>query len=341
MTEHKTKLTSSEIASIWTGYMNDSMSICVLSYFLKHVEDEEIRSIVQFAYDLSATHLEKLTFVFQKEKLPLPTGFTMEHDVNINAPLIYTDAFMLTYINHMAKAGMLAYSGFTSMSARKDIRTYFREGLQEVSDLYDQSSDVALSKGLFVRAPYIAYPTTTDYVDSNKYLSGFSLFSKQRPLNTIEISHLFMNIQNNIIGVKLALSFAQTSPRENIQKWMLRGKDISEKHVQVFTKLLLNNDIQPPVSSDIAISDSTTPAFSDKLTLFHMGFLTAAGTGNYATAAAASQRSDLVINYERLSLEIAQYAKDGADIMINNEWLEQPPGTIDKEKLTKKKELNN
>jgi Protein of unknown function (DUF3231) len=56
-----------------------------------------------------------------------------------------------------------------------------------------------------------------------------------------------------------------------------------------------------------------------------MGFMSAAGTGNYATAAAASQRSDLFLNYERLSFEIAQYAKDGVDIMIRNEWLEQPP----------------
>ncbi|MGM0876831.1 MAG: DUF3231 family protein [Bacillota bacterium] len=331
-----TKLTSAEIACIWTDYMNDSMSKCILGYFLKHVEDMEIYSIVQFAYDISSTHLEKLTHFFQEEKLPLPTGFTSE-DVNMNAPRLYTDMFMLTYINHMAKVGLLGYGGFIAMSARKDIRVYFMEGLQEVSDLYDKSSDVSLSKGLFVRAPYIAYPTQTDYVDSKKYLSGFSLFSKQRPLNSIEISHLFMNIQTNLIGSKFALSFAQTSPREIIQKWMLRGSDISKKHVQVFTKTLLNNNIQPPVSSDISISDSTTPPFSDKLILFHMALLSTAGTGNYATAAAASQRSDLVINYERLSLEIAQYAKDGADIMINNEWLEQPPGTIDKEQLARNK----
>jgi hypothetical protein len=143
------------------------------------------------------------------------------------------------------------------------------------------------------------------------------------------------------MGSKLAISFAQTSPRENIQKWMLRGSDISKKYVQVFTKTLLNNNISPPASSDISISDSTKPPFSDKLIMYHMSLLSAAGTGNYANAAAASQRSDLVLNYERLSLEIAQYAKDGADIMIKNEWLEQPPCTLDKEKLANNKNLEN
>jgi len=119
---------------------------------------------------------------------------------------------------------------------------------------------------------------------------------------------------------------------------MIRGSKIAEKHTQVFAKVLLNNNIQSPISSDIAISDSTIPAFSDKLTMFHMSFLTAAGSGNYATAAAASQRSDLFLSYERLSFEIAQYAKDGADIMISHNWLEQPPGTKDKEQLARKKE---
>ncbi|UOR11400.1 DUF3231 family protein [Halobacillus amylolyticus] len=338
MAESRTKLTSSELASIWSGYMNDSLSKCVLSYFLKHVEDEEIRSVAQFTYDLSATHIEKLTAIFQNEGIPTPTGFTKEHDLNLNAPKLYTDMFMLSYINHMAKVGLLAYSSFISMSARKDIRSYFMEGLQETSDLYDNSSEVLLSKGLFIRAPYIAYPTRTDFVDSRKYFNGFSSLGKERPLNTVEISHLFMNTQTNVIGTKLALSFAQTSPNKQVQKWMLRGSDISKKHVQIFTKTLINNDIQPPASSDVSITNSTTPPFSDKLNLFHMSLLSSAGMGNYATAAAASQRNDLMINYERLSLEIARYAKDGGDLMVKNGWLEQPPGTIDKQKIIKTKD---
>jgi hypothetical protein len=149
-----------------------------------------------------------------------------------------------------------------------------------------------------------------------------------------------MNIQNNLIGANLSLSFAQSSPRKEVQKLMLQGKDISEKHVKIFTTTLLNNNTQSPVSSDVAISNSTGQVFSDKLIIFHMGLLTAAGTGNYATAAAASQRSDLILNYERLSFEIAQYAKDIAYLMIQNEWLEQPPGTLDKVRLAQQKKQN-
>ncbi|RPJ98183.1 DUF3231 family protein [Priestia endophytica] len=336
MTKHPTQLTSAEIACIWTNYMQDSMSKCVLSYFLQTVEDEEIRPLIQWAYDISCTHIEELTTLFQEEQIPLPTAFTNE-DVNVNAPQLYTDAFMLNYLSHMARVGMLGYSGFTSMGARKDLKTYFIKGLRETSDLFDQSTDLLLEKGLYIRAPYIPYPTQTDFVDSHKYLSGFSLFSKQRPLNAIEISHLYMNSITNHIGSKLSLSFAQTSPDEEIQNWMLRGRDISRKHVRIFTRILLDSDIESPISPDVAITDATTPPFSDKLAMFHMAMLSATGTGNYATAASASQRSDLIINYERLSLEVALYAKDGADIMIKNKWMEQPPTTLDKTQLVKKK----
>ncbi|MFP3727616.1 DUF3231 family protein [Priestia filamentosa] len=336
MTKHPTQLTSAEIACIWTNYMQDSMSKCVLSYLLQTVEDNDIRPLIQWAYDISCTHIEELTTLFQKEQIPLPTGFTDE-DVNINAPRLYTDAFILNYLAHMARVGMLGYSGFTSMGARKDLKTYFIKGLRETSDLFDQTTDLLLEKGLYIRAPYISYPTKTDFVDSHKYLSGFSLFSKQRPLNAIEISHLYMNSITNHIGSKLSLSFAQVSPQEEIQNWMLRGRDISQKHMRVFTRILLDSDIESPISPDVAITDATTPPFSDKLAMFHMAMLSATGTGNYATAASASQRSDLIINYERLSLEVALYAKDGADIMIKNQWMEQPPTTLDKEQLVKKK----
>ncbi|MEU2237654.1 DUF3231 family protein, partial [Streptomyces vietnamensis] len=105
-----------------------------------------------------------------------------------------------------------------------------------------------------------------------------------------------------------------------------------------FRQTLLDDNITTPGSPDVCVTSSTTRVYSDKLMMFHMSLLSAAGTGNYATAASASQRSDLALNYERLSLEIGKYAKSGADIMIKYNWLEQPPGTKNRKKLAQKKE---
>ena len=332
-------LTSAEIASLWTSYMNDSMSKCILTYMLKHIEDKEIKAAVQFALDISEKHLESLHRIFEQEQYAQPQGFTDE-DVNLNAPWLFTDVFCLTYVNQMARVGLLAYGGFVSMSIRKDIRILFTEGIEETTDLYNRTTDIGLEKGVIARFPFINVPTESDYVDSKKYYSGLNPLASKRPLNAVEVSHLYMNSMTNTVGVKLCLAFAQTSPVKEVQEFMLRGKEISKKHIEIFTSKLLEDEIETPQLPDMAISESITQTFSDKLLMFHMSLLSASGIGNYATAAAASQRSDLAVDYERLSLEIARYAKSGADIMIKHSWLEEPPGTTDRAKLarTKKKQ---
>ncbi|QDI92280.1 DUF3231 family protein [Salicibibacter halophilus] len=335
--ENNVHLTSAEIASLWTAYMNDSMSANILRFMLNHILDQDIKPVVQSAYDIASNHLNQLRSIFEDESYSVPNGFG-EQDVDMNAPWLFTDTFCISYIRHMGKVGMLSYSGFVSMSDREDIRTYFSHALTETNNLYNQASKIELEKGIAGRHPYIEVPKSIDYVDSKTYMSSFNPFSDQRPLNAIEISHLYMNVLSNSIGMKLCIAFAQISPRKEVQDFMLRGKDISKKHAKIFTDKLLEDEIEVSNIPDVGVSDSTTPTFSDKLMMFHMSLLISSGVGNYATGAATSQRSDIAIDYERLSFENAKLSKSGADIMIKHHWLEQPPGVKDREKLAKDKD---
>nr|WP_313958734.1 DUF3231 family protein [Bacillus sp. X1(2014)] len=67
MDERIIKLTSSEIASLWTSYMNNSMSIQILNYFLRTVEDSEVRSIIEKGRSISDEILAKITEIYQQE----------------------------------------------------------------------------------------------------------------------------------------------------------------------------------------------------------------------------------------------------------------------------------
>nr|WP_251027011.1 DUF3231 family protein [Bacillus sp. ISL-46] len=58
--------------------------------------------------------------------------------------------------------------------------------------------------------------------------------------------------------------------------------------------------------------------------------------GYYGTAVSLSPRGDISAMYNRLSLEIQMYAEDGANIMIKNSWLEQPPMASDRDELIRK-----
>jgi hypothetical protein len=88
-TERNVKLTAAEIANLWTSYQNDTMAICVIQYFLQHVEDEEIRSVLEYALHLSQQHIKEVTKTFNNESLPIPHGFK-EKDVNLAAPRLYS-----------------------------------------------------------------------------------------------------------------------------------------------------------------------------------------------------------------------------------------------------------
>jgi hypothetical protein len=71
--------------------------------------------------------------------------------------------------------------------------------------------------------------------------------------------------------------------------------------------------------------------------MFHTTALIAAGVGYYGASMGSSFRRDLSVMYSRMIAEIGQFAEDGANIMIDNAWLEQPPTTVDHNALVSSK----
>src|SRR5690625_6768713 len=93
MNESKPKLTSAEIGSLWTSYMNDCLATCMTGHMLKHVEDPEIKPIIQSAYDISIRHQELLSTIFNQEAFAIPNGFTEQDDVNKNETRLFSYLF--------------------------------------------------------------------------------------------------------------------------------------------------------------------------------------------------------------------------------------------------------
>ncbi|MEC1524237.1 DUF3231 family protein [Neobacillus niacini] len=166
-----------------------------------------------------------------------------------------------------------------------------------------------------------------------QFLAGF--FGPKRAITGVEITHLFLNVQTNAIGKALITGFAQTTENEEIKQFLYRGKQIAQKHVDIFSDFLKKEDLPAPMSWDTAVSDSKTPVFSDKLIMFHITGMIAAGIGNYGMAMAASPRRDIGLRYATLIPEISLYAEDGANIMINHGWLKEPPQAEDRDQLIK------
>ncbi|MFJ5717918.1 DUF3231 family protein [Neobacillus sp. NPDC093127] len=333
------QLTSAEITALWASYINDSAIACKIKYFLSKVEDEEIKPLLKKAFDITQGNLKTLTEIFNREKYPIPYGFKLDEDVVLHAPRLYSDTYFLYYLHQAVQIALQGYSMNLSLAVRADVYSHFSECLSQLTIFLREIKELLLSKGLYIRSPYLPIPDDIDFVKRKSFLTGF--FGEKRSLTGTEITNLYANYQRNAFGVTTLLGFSQVAQSKEVADFMIRGKEIAKKHCKVFDSILKEDDLPVPETWDTGVTASTTYTFSDKLMMFYTTTLIALSIGFYGTSMAMSPRRDIALQYVRLSAEIAKYAEDGANIMIKNGWLEQPPMAPNRDELATKKKNKN
>lgn len=306
----------------------------MLLYFLEKVEDGEIKPIIEYATQLSSTNIQKVSTMLIEERNTLPQGFKVEDDVNLKAPRLFSDTYVLHFIHQMAKIGLTAYSASLSSAVRKDITEHYKSCLTETMTLFEISKDMLLAKGIYVRSPYFPNLDHIDLVEEKSFIWDF--LGEKRPLTAMEVSNLYANTQRNSLGVATLMGFSQVAKSKDVTQFFIKGIEIAKKHVQSFTGKLAESDIPVSVSWATEVTNVTTHVFSEKLMMFYIASLNALGIGFYGTAVAQSPRMDLGVMYNKMSLQVQLYSEDGANIMIENKWLEQPPLASDRKELTNK-----
>ncbi|MBM7652563.1 DUF3231 family protein [Neobacillus cucumis] len=324
------KLTSAELSQLWAAYITNSMANRMLKHFEKTTDDSDIHAVVKTALAFSEAMDLKLKQHFLAEKLPIPYGFT-DDDVHLEAPKLFTDKFVLEYLKQLMGFGIASYGISLTICPREDIRETFKYAIAQTTEQLDTIIHTLLTKGMYIRPPFIPYPQKAEYVHKEAFLNAF--FGDRRALTSIEITHLFFNTLTNSLGKALITGFLQVSHTPAIKAFMKRGKGISSKHIEVFGSILRDDDISSISTWESEITDSTTSPFSEKLMMYHLLYINGAGMGSYGNAMATSQRRDLGITYARLIAEIATYLDDGAEIMVKLGWFEMPPSAVERNKL--------
>ncbi|WP_100012559.1 DUF3231 family protein [Lentibacillus sediminis] len=331
--QNKQQLTAAELSQIWGSYMNASANIAVFTYFTEKVEDEEIRPAIEDALNLSKNHITKLEDFLTGNEHPIPQGFG-EEDVNPAAPRLYTDGYMLQHATQLGTLGLNAAATSISMATREDVYSFFSQQLRDYNALHHKGISIAKAKGTYVSPPIIPVPQEVDFVKKQSFLTGW--LGERRPLLTLEIANLFSNIERNSVGNATLTGFSQVVQSDEVRKYLLRGIGIAKKHVNVLSEILEGNDVPVPMGSDAMVTNSTDIApFSDKLILYHTTGMVTAGIVFYGMSITTNLRRDIASKYVRLSGEILLYSEDGANIMINNGWLEEPPRMVDRDELAK------
>lgn len=326
------RLTSVEIGNLWYSYNYESLAHHIFVYFLKHMKDPNIKPVLTNLVDASKNVLSLLKSVFIKEGIPIPRGIASE-DINLNAPRLFSDNLFIPMLKLMVKAALQFYSLAYSDSSRKDIREFFRDSVDRLLMHNQQAAELMQTKGTPVPPPYIPIPNKVDFIKKQNFMAGF--FKNKRPLTALEINNIFFSAQANALGKALLLGFSQVAKSTEIKHFITRGKNLSNQYFADLNKILLNQNITVPPSFDGEVTDSTESPFSDRMMLFYITYMNSLGLQRYGVALSMVQRHDLSAMFAKMMVEVGTLANDGAKLMINNEWMEQPPLAPDRDTLIK------
>lgn len=331
--QHHTTLTSAEIASLWTSYQEDTLTICGISYFLNHVDDAQIRGLLEQGLTSAEQRKEKEIRFFNEENYPLPHGFT-DRDVNADAPRLFSDKLYLEYLVNVTGMNLIIYSSTLPLAARSDVIAFYSKNLTDTQNLHKEAKELAKVKGILIRAPHIPKPNQVEFVKKESFLAGW--FGERRPLLGMEISNLVYAARRNALGQAVITGFSQVANTKEVRQFFEKGRDISGKHLEVFSDILRENYLSSGAQLMTSeVTDSTVAPFSDRLMMNFITTLIASGIGQYGYSIATSPRHDLAAQYTRLMAEIGKYSNDGANILIENGWMEQPPMAADRKNLAK------
>ncbi|MGG3799573.1 DUF3231 family protein [Metabacillus fastidiosus] len=327
------RLSSSELGALWGTYMQQTMSLCLIKYFQVHLQDEDIKVILEKFFNTTSAQISEMKGIFQAEKISLPNGFT-DNDINLLAPPLFYDPFVLSFIYSANKMQMINLGFVTAGVARKDMIDFFTKASHEALTLHNESKMLMLEKGLYDRPPMIPYPEEVHYIEKENYLSHF--IGEKRPLNVIEISEIHYNIERNYFALVLCYGLLQIIKDKKVKSYINKGKELSEKQIKFFNDLLLKEDLMGVIHTNMEVTDSTVSPFSDKLivSLFHS--LNSIDITLIGHALSLSMRTDLTTHYSALIAGILSYGKDGFDLMVERQWLEKPPGAPDRKGLANK-----
>ncbi|MCM3602982.1 DUF3231 family protein [Robertmurraya korlensis] len=316
------KLTASEIGTLWGEYVNGTMTEVVNRYMISILEDPSIKEVFEIALDTWEKQKKQLVSLIEKEGFPVPIGFT-ESDLNKGAERLFSDTFCLNYLHIMTINGLLGHTTAFSVSVRKDLREFYNSCDHDAKRMYDLTIDLLLKKGKFQRDPYFYPNEGPEFISAKDFIDG--IFGKGRLLSATELISLSLNIKKSIMAKALSIGFSQVTGSKEIRKFFEDLEKAADGNIQSLSNILHKDNLPVPMSWESEVTMSTDSPFSDKLMLYHMGFLAQTAQVYYGTGLATAMRTDLGGVYEKAILKSLAITKNWFDLMVKNKWLEQPP----------------
>jgi hypothetical protein len=320
----KPKMSSSELGALWMTFHKKSMILRILEYFIEKSDDQKAKDLMLELWHQLHPIIIKMKTTLENEGAAVPDGFTKK-DVNLEAPRLWENGFDIMFCRILKEISMGMYVLHITMAYRQDIIKLYRD-MSEVTEIfYGRFTQYLLDKNLYTRPTYVIMPKSTDYITDKDYSKGTNIFGNKRTLNTVEFGYMYHTIETNITGMQLLNGFIQTTKDEDVKKYFTKGKELSKEIISETSKILLENNIQPPATPGGTVTGSTMAPFSEKLMMFCNYLLNGLALGAGGFSAGFSLRNDLQTKNTIFAKDIFQYQRNGIILMMSKGWLEEPP----------------
>ena len=112
-------------------------------------------------------------------------------------------------------------------------------------------------------------------------------------LSALEIISISLNIKKSIMAKALSIGFSQVAESKDVRKFL---EDLKKRLMKnkAFTKIMQMDNLPVPKSLGIRGYTSKDSPFSDKLMLYHIGFLAQTAQIYHGAGLASAMRTDLV-----------------------------------------------
>ncbi len=298
------------------------MGVWVSRHFIATTQDQAVLKMLKFAEEIAFQEADQAKLFLVEAGQPLPQPFD-ENDVKINSSPIFTDHYVVLLKYGLAQAGITVYALSQNNSTRTDIRSFYKDCLQNASELLNLCVDLMVNKGLNHPEIHIPAPDTIEKIGSQKYLQG--LFNDNRPINALEIGQLVYNFRATEIHKEFIKGASQVTNSKEMKKQFQRGVDIFQKHLELFQSVLSQNGLPKLPTWETEILETTTSPFSNRIMMYKHAALTSQAAARYGATLSSTTRKDIGAHFMRLMGETLKYGEDIANLMIKYKFLDQLP----------------
>jgi len=324
------RLSADEMGHLWEMYLYNAGSKCQLQYLVAKAQDLEIHTVLQYALEIATTRINKITQIFNTVGFPIPHAFNDE-DVEPNAKRLFSDGFMLVYVNSLVHFELIeSFMGLTG-AIRVDVKEYYNAYIDENQELHKRAYEVLLRKGLFVKPPYFPVPDRVEYVYQDTFFGG--LLGDKRPINALEVCHIYTRLQTKMLERAMILGLSQVAQSKQVKVFLSKGKQLIDKQIEGWSKILQDEELPVPIFWDHEVTDSTESPFSDKLIMFIILTMLRNRIIQNGISLANCVRGDIITAFGGSIVALQAYSKDALDLMINSGWLEKIPQVADRQEI--------